>query len=76
MLLDAPGSLIMTGAVIGFIGTIIFPVTLYFLNYRILAPHLPPWARPGRISQWLLAISFLAYLSLAIAYLRVILFSK
>ena len=38
MLLDAPGPLILTSAVIGFIGTVIFPVALYLLNHRMLAP--------------------------------------
>jgi Mn2+ and Fe2+ transporters of the NRAMP family len=69
MLLDAPGPLILTSAVIGFIGTVIFPCALYLLNYRYLALHLPPWARPGAVSLWLLALSFLVYLGLACAYL-------
>lgn len=70
MLLDAPGPLILTSAVIGFIGTVIFPAALYLLNYRFLHPHVPDWARPSRASAWLLAISFVAYLLLAMAYLR------
>jgi hypothetical protein len=74
MLLDAPGPLIMISALIGFVGTVIFPVALYLLNYRTLSPHLPSWARPGKGSQCLLAISFLTYLALAIAYLWVTLF--
>ena len=68
MLLDTPGSLILTSAVIGFAGTVIFPVALYFLNYRSLARELPAWARPGGISPWLLGISFVVYLGLAMAY--------
>lgn len=68
MLLDTPGSLILTSAVIGFAGTVIFPVALYLLNYRLLPPHLPAWARPGRAGAWLLGISFLVYLGLAGAY--------
>ncbi|SMF95431.1 hypothetical protein SAMN02949497_2794 [Methylomagnum ishizawai] len=68
MLLDTPGSLILTSAVIGFAGTVIFPVALYLLNYRVLAPHLPEWARPGGMNPWLLGVSFLAYLGLALAY--------
>jgi Mn2+/Fe2+ NRAMP family transporter len=69
MLLDAPGPLILTSAVIGFVGTVIFPVALYQLNYRVLAPHLPPWARPRPAERLLLGLSFAAYLGLAIAYL-------
>jgi hypothetical protein len=68
MLLDTPGALILISAVIGFAGTVIFPVALYRLNHRLLAPHLPPWARPERSGAWLLGICFLAYLGLAMAY--------
>jgi hypothetical protein len=69
MLLDAPGPLILLSAVIGFVGTVIFPVALYQLNYRRLAPLLPPWARPRPVERWLLGLSFAAYLGLAAAYL-------
>jgi hypothetical protein len=68
MQLDAPGPLILISALIGFIGTILFPVALYLLNYRLLPPHLPPWARPSG-KPWLLFISFAAYLLLAGLYL-------
>jgi hypothetical protein len=69
MLLDAPGPLILTSAVIGFAGTVIFPPALYVLNYRLLGPALPDWARPRPVEAGLLAVSFLAYLGLAGAYL-------
>jgi len=68
MQLDTPGALILTSAVIGFAGTVIFPVALYLLNYRKLAPSLPAWARPGGADPWLLGLSFLVYLGLAVAY--------
>ena len=69
MQLDAPGPLILLSALIGFVGTIIFPVALYLVNHRMLPPHLPEWARPkGR--PWLLGVSFLAYLLLAVLYLK------
>jgi hypothetical protein len=68
MLLDAPGPLILTSAVIGFAGTVIFPAALYVLNYRLLAPSLPPWARPRPVEAVLLGVSFVAYLGLATAY--------
>lgn len=69
MQLDAPGPLILTSALIGFIGTIIFPVALYQLNHKLLPPHLPEWARPkGR--PWLLGLSFLVYMMLAALYLK------
>jgi hypothetical protein len=68
MLLDTPGALILTSAVIGFAGTVIFPVALYLLNYRMLSPRLPAWARPGGAGPWLLGVSFVVYLGLAVAY--------
>ncbi|MGB8273882.1 MAG: Nramp family divalent metal transporter, partial [Alphaproteobacteria bacterium] len=68
MLLDAPGPLIVTSAVIGFGGTVIFPPALYFLNHRLLAPHLPSFARPERHMAWLLGVAFLAYATLACLY--------
>jgi len=68
MLLDAPGTLILTSAVIGFAGTVMFPVALYLLNYRRLAPLLPAWARPPASGCWLLGLSFIIYLALALAY--------
>ncbi len=68
MLLDAPGPLILISAVIGFVGTVIFPAALFVLNRR-LAAQLPAWARPGAGSGWLLGLCFVAYLGLALAYL-------
>jgi len=71
MSLDAPGSLILLSAVIGFAGTVIFPVALYLLNHRLLAPALPSWAKPSKSSAVLLLISFLAYFALAICFVVV-----
>ncbi|MCI0653376.1 MAG: Nramp family divalent metal transporter [Methylococcaceae bacterium] len=68
MTLNTPGALILISAVIGFAGTVIFPLALYFLNYRLLAPSLPAWARPGRHGVWILSLIFLIYLGLALAY--------
>lgn len=70
MLFEAPGTLILLSAVIGFAGTVIFPAALYLLNHRLLAGVLPVWARPAAGSAWLLLACFLAYLALAILYLR------
>jgi Mn2+/Fe2+ NRAMP family transporter len=69
MLLEAPGPLILLSAVIGFAGTVIFPVGLYLLNHRRLAPVLPVWARPRPVERLLLGLCFVAYLGLAAAYL-------
>jgi hypothetical protein len=67
MLVAPPGPLILTSAVIGFAGTVIFPVALLMLNRR-LAVHVPGWAAAGRGTRWGLGVSFVAYLALALAY--------
>ncbi len=69
MSLDAPGSLILLSALIGFAGTVMFPVALYLLNHRLLAPALPSWARPSGFSAVLLLLSFLVYLTLATMFI-------
>jgi len=69
MSIDTPGALILISAVIGFIGTVTFPPALYFLNHRLLATQLPQWARPSKISVWLLGLSFVAYTTLALTYI-------
>lgn len=69
MTLDAPGSLILLSAVIGFVGTVTFPVALYLLNYRMLAKVLPVWARPSKYSALLLLVSFVVYLLLSILFI-------
>jgi len=73
MLLDAPGPLILTSAVIGFAGTVIFPPALYLLNHRLLAPTVPEWARPESSGAWLLAIAGITYALLAAAYVYAVL---
>lgn len=69
MLLDAPGPLILISAVIGFAGTVVFPIALYLLNHRLLAAHAPAWAQPRRRDAWLLGVCFIVYLALAGLYL-------
>ena len=70
MLFDQPGRLILLSAVIGFVGTVTFPVALYLLNFRLLPRVLPAWTRPAASLGMLLFISFIAYLALAITYLK------
>jgi hypothetical protein len=48
---------------------VIFPPVLFVLNYRRLAPALPPWARPRAFEAALLGVSFVAYAILAAAYI-------
>lgn len=73
MLLDAPGPLILTSAVIGFVGTVIFSVAILILNHHRLTPIIPVWAKPGRLSWYAMLIVCIAYSALAITYLYLIL---
>ncbi len=70
MAFEAPGPLILISAVIGFIGTVIFSIALLFLNHRLLAKELPRFARPGKWALGLMSLTCVAYLTLAIAYLK------
>ena len=72
MLLEAPGPLILISAVIGFVGTVIFSVALLILNHHLLPPIIPPWARPGRLSWYLMLLVCLVYGTAAIVYLVLI----
>ncbi|HET8563264.1 MAG TPA: hypothetical protein VFM35_05270, partial [Candidatus Binatia bacterium] len=69
VLLNEPGPLILTSAVIGFAGTVLFSAALIYLNHRYLPRHLPPAAQPGKLNLIFLCVSCLAYALLAIAYL-------
>jgi hypothetical protein len=69
VLLNEPGPLILTSAVIGFIGTVLFSVALIYLIHFYLPRHLPAAARPGKLNLAFLCVSSAAYLLLAIAYL-------
>lgn len=70
MAMEQPGPLILLSAVIGFIGTVIFSFALLLLNYRLLAPKLPSFARPGKLSFSLMGATCIAYLMLALVYLK------
>lgn len=66
--MDEPGTLIQLSAVVGFLGTIIFPFLLFLLNYVYL-PRLSAGAlRPGGFAMITLTISGVFYLLLAALY--------
>jgi hypothetical protein len=69
ILLNEPGPLILTSAVIGFVGTVLFSAALICLIHVYLPRHLPAAARPGKTNLIFLCVSCVAYLLLAIAYL-------
>jgi hypothetical protein len=72
VLLNEPGPLILTSAVIGFVGTVLFSVALICLMHFYLPRRLPAAARPGKANLIFLCISCAAYLVLAIAYLMTV----
>lgn len=72
ILFDAPGPLILISAVIGFTGTVIFSGVIIFLNHYYLPRYIPDWAGPPKSVLILLSITFIAYLSLAGAYIYLI----
>lgn len=71
MPLAQPGPLILISAMLGFVGTVCFSIGLWVLNFRWLPSKLPAFARPGRVAPFLLGLSCVAYLALAVAYLVV-----
>jgi hypothetical protein len=71
-MLDAPGPLILTSAVIGFVGTVIFSVAVLVLNHHFLPPIIPTWAHLGKLSWYIMLLVCVAYGALALAYLYLI----
>jgi hypothetical protein len=69
--INEPGVLIQLSAVIGFLGTILFPFLLFFLNYVYLPKIAKTFGKPGRFASATLIISGLFYLILAILYFGV-----
>ncbi len=63
-----PGPLILTSAVIGFIGTVLFSGAVIVLVHRYLAVRLPVEARLGRMAM---LVTWIAYIGLAAVYLWV-----
>jgi hypothetical protein len=68
MPLAEPGALILLSAVLGFVGTVIFTVSLLILNLHVLPRLLPREAIPGIGANLLLGVSAFFYLILAGAY--------
>lgn len=72
MFFQEPGPLILTSAVIGFSGTVIFPFALFFLNYRLLKQLVPAQALPGRWALAGLILAGIVYLALAAVYFKLL----
>jgi Mn2+/Fe2+ NRAMP family transporter len=69
MPLQEPGQLILSAAVIGFAGTVLFCFALLIWNHVVAPRHLPRYARPGILSFLGISFACLAYTALAVAYL-------
>lgn len=69
MLFNEPGVLILTSAVIGFVGTVSFSFAILWLNHKTLPRLVPAAACPGRWAFVGLSLSACVYLGLALIYL-------
>lgn len=65
----SPAALMLTSAVIGFAGTVLYSAALLHLNYRVLPRLMPAAAAPPRAGAWVLGLVVATYSALAIAYL-------
>jgi hypothetical protein len=64
----SPSALILTSAVIGFAGTVVYSAALLHLNYRVLPRLVPPAAAPPRWGAVILGGVVAIYAGLAVAY--------
>ncbi|MFN7953194.1 MAG: Nramp family divalent metal transporter [bacterium] len=69
MAAKSPQALILTSAVIGFVGTVLYSSALVVLNYRLLPRLLPAEVAPRPAGKWLLIAVVSCYVGLAVAYL-------
>jgi len=65
---ESPATLILTSAVIGFVGTVLYSSALVVLNYRLLPRLLPPEAAPPRKGGIILGFVAACYAALAVLY--------
>jgi Mn2+/Fe2+ NRAMP family transporter len=71
MYVDEPGPLIVTSAIIGFVGTVVYCGGLIVLNHVVLRRQLAASLRSSRWSAATIAFVTMVYLALAIIYLRI-----
>jgi hypothetical protein len=67
---ESPSTLILTSAVIGFVGTVTYSGALWLLNYRLVPKLVPAAAAPRRPTAIALGVVVLIYAALAVLYLR------
>ncbi len=69
MAYQSPSTLILTSAVIGFLGTVSYTTALLFLNYRLLPRLVPAAAAPAKSGALVLGLVCAIYAGLAALYL-------
>jgi Mn2+/Fe2+ NRAMP family transporter len=69
MLLNQPGSLLLLTGILNFIAMVIYCVALIYLNYYVMAKHLPQWAMPGIWFRAAITLSSVCYTAFSIVYL-------
>ena len=67
---ESPSTLILTSAVIGFVGTVTYSAALWLVNYRVVPKLVPAAVAPQRPSAIVLGLVVLVYTALASLYLR------
>jgi hypothetical protein len=65
---ESPATLILTSAVIGFVGTVLYSAALVVLNYRLLPRLVPVEAAPPRAGGVMLTLVAACYAVLAVLY--------
>lgn len=69
MMTKSPQALILTSAVIGFVGTVLYSGALVLVNYRLLPKMVPTAAAPAPRGAVVLIAVCACYVGLAVAYL-------
>ena len=69
MALAQPGQLIVIRGVVAFIAMAIICPAIMYLNYVMLPRVFPKWIRPHPVTQVLMLVVTLSYISLALGYL-------
>lgn len=71
MRLTHPAPMIITSAILGFVGTVIYSVAVLILNHKFLPKVLPPIAKPAALSFYAMGVSCVTYFGLMAGWLWV-----
>jgi hypothetical protein len=67
---ESPSTLILTSAVIGFVGTVTYSAALWLVNYKVVPKLVPAAVAPSRATAITLGVVVMVYAALAALYLR------